>query len=71
MTELAVPSAAAHVEIVDIPPELAPTCAHPIRVRSRPMAAGVRIAKHRHEWAQVAYASRGVLRLAVADSTWT
>ncbi len=31
---------------------------------------GVRIALHTHPWAQVAYTSRGVLRVATVDSTW-
>jgi AraC-like DNA-binding protein/quercetin dioxygenase-like cupin family protein len=58
------------VEHVDIPVENSPTLDHPIRVRSRPMSHGIRIAMHTHSWAQVAYTSRGVLRVAVADSTW-
>lgn len=59
------------VEFADIPPAFAPTRVHPIRVRSRPMPAGVRIARHTHAWAQVAYASRGVLRVATTGTTWT
>jgi AraC-like DNA-binding protein/quercetin dioxygenase-like cupin family protein len=58
------------VDFADIPPEFAPTQAHPIRVRSRPMPAGVRIARHTHAWAQVAYASRGVLRVGTFGTTW-
>jgi AraC-like DNA-binding protein/quercetin dioxygenase-like cupin family protein len=54
----------------DIPPEFAPTREHPIRVRSRPMPAGVRIAQHTHAWAQLAYASRGVLRMTTPGTTW-
>ncbi|MBN3810882.1 helix-turn-helix transcriptional regulator [Paraburkholderia sp. Ac-20347] len=54
----------------EIPPEFAPNLEHPIRVRSRPMAAGVRISKHTHAWAQLAYASRGVLRMATPGTTW-
>lgn len=57
-------------ELVDIPPEFAPTPTHPIRVRSRPMPAGVRIAQHTHAWAQLAYSSRGVLRMATPGTTW-
>lgn len=34
------------------------------------MPFGVRITLHTHPWAQVAYTSRGVLRVATADSTW-
>lgn len=56
--------------LTDIPPEFEPTLAHPIRVRSRPMAAGVRIAQHTHAWAQLAYASRGVLRMTTPGTTW-
>ncbi|WP_375542176.1 helix-turn-helix domain-containing protein [Paraburkholderia sp. CNPSo 3274] len=57
-------------ELVDIPPEFAPTPTHPIRVRSRPMPAGVCIAQHTHAWAQLAYSSRGVLRMATPGTTW-
>ncbi len=58
------------MRLLDIPPAFAPTPAHPIRVRARPMPAGERIAMHIHAWAQLAYASRGVMRLAVEGSTW-
>ncbi len=57
-------------ELIDIPPEFEPAHAHPIRVRSRPMTAGVRIAQHTHAWAQLAYASRGVLRMTTPGTTW-
>lgn len=70
MISTALPPPAARVHFVDIPPEFAPTRVHPIRVRSRPMPAGERITMHMHAWAQVAYASRGVLRLAIESSTW-
>jgi AraC-like DNA-binding protein len=58
------------VEFADIPPTAEPTSEHPVRVRSRPMAAGVGIAQHMHAWAQLAYASRGVLRMTTPDTTW-
>jgi AraC-like DNA-binding protein len=58
------------VEDLDIPVEHSPTHAHPICVRARPVAAGVRIALHTHAWAQLAYSARGVLRVATLDSTW-
>ncbi|PLZ02113.1 AraC family transcriptional regulator [Burkholderia sp. WAC0059] len=54
----------------DIPPEFEPTRTHPIRVRSRPMPDSVRIAEHTHGWAQLAYASRGVLRVTTPGTTW-
>jgi AraC-like DNA-binding protein/quercetin dioxygenase-like cupin family protein len=57
-------------ELADIPREFEPTPEHPIRVRSRPMAAGVRVARHTHAWAQLAYASRGVLRMTTPGTTW-
>lgn len=60
----------ARVHFADIPPKAAPTREHPVRVRSRSMPAGERVAMHMHAWAQVAYASRGVLRLAIDSSTW-
>jgi AraC-like DNA-binding protein/quercetin dioxygenase-like cupin family protein len=64
------PELSTRVDFADIPPEFAPTPTHPIRVRSRPMPAGVRIARHTHAWAQVAYASRGVLRIGTFGTTW-
>jgi len=54
----------------EIPPEFEPTDTHPIRVRSRPMPAGWHTERHAHAWAQVAYASRGVLRVATTGTTW-
>ena len=70
MTEIADVTPTSRVRLIDIPPEFAPTRDHPIRVRSRPMPTGDRIAWHTHGWAQVAYAPRGVLRIGAADSTW-
>jgi AraC-like DNA-binding protein len=70
MTESAVPLPSARVRLLDIPPQFAPTREHPVRVRSRPVPLGERFALHMHSWAQVAYASRGVLRIAVESSTW-
>ncbi len=58
------------IRFADIPPEFQPTQAHPIRVRSRLMPSGWRIARHTHAGAQVAYASRGVLRVATTGTTW-
>jgi AraC-like DNA-binding protein/quercetin dioxygenase-like cupin family protein len=58
------------VEEIDIPVEFSPNLAHPIRVRSRPVPTGMRIARHTHPWAQLACTSRGVLRLAASGSTW-
>lgn len=60
----------ARVDLVDIPSESEPTRSHPVRVRSRPMPAGTQIAQHTHDWAQVAYASRGVLRVTTLGTTW-
>ncbi|WGS40674.1 helix-turn-helix transcriptional regulator [Burkholderia sp. JSH-S8] len=59
-----------HQDVIDIPPEFAPTPAHPMRVRARPLPAGVRVPRHTHAWAQLAYASRGVLRMATTGTTW-
>lgn len=64
------PTPTARVRLLDIPPAVAPTATHPIRVRSRPMPAGERIAWHLHAWAQLAYASRGVMRVGVEGCTW-
>lgn len=64
-------SEASSAPFADIPPEFQPTLAHPIRVRSRLMPSGWHIARHTHAWAQVAYASRGVLRIATTGTTWT
>lgn len=55
---------------IDVPSEFAPTRSHPMRVRARAIAAGMRVPPHAPAWAQLAYASRGVLRLATAGSTW-
>ncbi|MBN3816927.1 AraC family transcriptional regulator [Paraburkholderia sp. Se-20369] len=60
----------AHQDVIDIPPEFSPTPAHPMRVRARPLPAGVRVPRHTHAWAQLAYASRGVLRMATTGTTW-
>jgi AraC-like DNA-binding protein/quercetin dioxygenase-like cupin family protein len=70
MSYPATPTLSTRVDFSDIPPEFAPTPTHPIRVRSRPMHAGVRVARHTHAWAQVAYASRGVLRVTTVGTTW-
>jgi AraC-like DNA-binding protein/quercetin dioxygenase-like cupin family protein len=70
MKESATAPSSARVRFVDIPPQFAPTREHPVRVRSRPVPLGERIALHMHAWAQVAYASRGVVRLTVESSTW-
>jgi AraC-like DNA-binding protein/quercetin dioxygenase-like cupin family protein len=70
MNQTDTPTLSTRVDFADIPPEFAPTPTHPIRVRSRPMPAGVRIARHTHAWAQVAYASRGVLRMTTDGTTW-
>jgi AraC-like DNA-binding protein len=59
------------VRFANIPLEFQPSDIHPIRVRSRQMPSGWRIARHTHAWAQVAYASRGVLRVATTGTTWT
>jgi AraC-like DNA-binding protein/quercetin dioxygenase-like cupin family protein len=64
------PATQERVEHLDIPVEHSPTEAHPIRVRARPMPYGVRIARHMHPWAQLAYTTRGVLRVQTTDSTW-
>ncbi|OLL30699.1 AraC family transcriptional regulator [Burkholderia sp. SRS-W-2-2016] len=70
MTSSADSDLLSHDSFADIPPEFAPNATHPIRVRSRPMPAGSHIARHTHAWAQVAYASRGVLRVATVGTTW-
>ncbi|MBN3803540.1 AraC family transcriptional regulator [Paraburkholderia sp. Ac-20336] len=70
MTSSADSDLLSRIRFADIPLESAPTETHPIRVRSRPMPAGWRIPRHTHAWAQVAYASRGVLRVATTGTTW-
>jgi AraC-like DNA-binding protein/quercetin dioxygenase-like cupin family protein len=59
-----------NVEDIDIPVEFSPNRKHPIRVRSRPVPAGMRVRWHTHPWAQLACTSRGVLRIAASGSTW-
>jgi AraC-like DNA-binding protein len=56
--------------LFDIPSRYAPSAAHPVRVRSRPVEADTQFGRHLHPWAQVAYTSRGVIRMAVDDTTW-
>ncbi len=58
-------------DVIDIPPEFAPTRVHPMRVRARQVDAGRRIPRHTHAWAQLAYASRGVLRVTTTGTTGT
>ena len=41
-----------------------------MRVRVRRVAAATRIAPHRHDWAQVAYSSTGVLRVSAGAHTY-
>ena len=48
----------------------APDAAHPLRVRTRRMAAATRIAPHQHAWAQVAYSAAGVLRVTAGSHTY-
>jgi AraC-like DNA-binding protein len=56
--------------VFDIPSRYAPTAEHPVRVRSRPVDTRTRFGLHLHPWAQVAYTSRGIIRIAVDDTTW-
>lgn len=48
----------------------APDATRPVRVRVRRLAAATRIAPHRHDWAQVAYSSAGVLRVSAGQHTY-
>lgn len=70
MSQTVSSSAPPYAGAIDLPPEFTPTRAHPMRVRARPVASSVRIPQHTHECAQLAYASRGVLRVATAGTTW-
>ncbi|AXF14028.1 AraC family transcriptional regulator [Paraburkholderia caledonica] len=70
MTPYAGSDRSSFVSLTDTPPEFQPNDTHPIRVRSRPMPMGSHFARHTHAWAQVAYASRGVLRVATTGTTW-
>jgi AraC-like DNA-binding protein len=54
----------------DVPSRYAPSAAHPVRVRSRPVDSQTPFGLHLHPWAQLAYTSRGVIRMAAADTTW-
>lgn len=53
-----------------IPASAIPVPDHPIRVRARPLRGGVRVGRHTHPWAQLAYTTRGALRMATSDTTW-
>ena len=70
MTSSADSNPSSLVRFADIPAQFQPNETHPIRVRSRQIPSGWRIARHTHAWAQVAYASRGVLRVATTGTTW-
>ncbi|AKJ68259.1 AraC family transcriptional regulator [Pandoraea thiooxydans] len=63
-----IPSAPIALHIV--PHEYGPSDARPVRLRSRPLAQGVVVPRHAHPWAQVAYTTQGVIRLAVANAAW-
>jgi AraC-like DNA-binding protein len=56
--------------VFEIPSRYAPSAAHPVRVRSRPVDTQTRFELHLHPWAQLAYTSRGVIRMAADDTTW-
>jgi AraC-like DNA-binding protein/quercetin dioxygenase-like cupin family protein len=47
-----------------------PDARRPVRVRARALAAATRIDPHRHDWAQVAYSSAGVLRVTAEQHTY-
>lgn len=57
------------IRVGDLDP-VAPSAAHPLRVRVRRMAAATRIDPHRHAWAQVAYSATGVLRVTAGSHTY-
>ncbi|MBP7567340.1 MAG: helix-turn-helix transcriptional regulator [Burkholderiaceae bacterium] len=55
---------------LDIDAAYTPTPQRPVRVRARHLAADTHFEPHRHAWAQLAYCSEGVVRVAaVADQT--
>lgn len=55
----------------DPPPEaFRPTDAHPVRVRSRKMPADSHLLPHRHDWGQLTYSPRGVLRVEAEGTTY-
>ena len=63
-------SAPSLAPVFEVPPRYAPSAAHPVRVRSRPVDTQTRFELHLHPWAQLAYTSRGVIRMAADDTTW-
>lgn len=52
------------------PAAYAPTPERPVRAKLRRIAATARITPHRHDWAQVAISSTGVIRMNTAHSTY-
>ena len=59
-----------HTPHFEIPEQYAPSAAHPLRVRSRPVDTQTAFGFHLHPWAQVAYTSEGVIRIEVDNTTW-
>lgn len=52
------------------PMRYAPDALRPVRVKARRLRADTRIVPHRHDWAQVAFSTTGVIRLTAADHTY-
>lgn len=52
------------------PSRYAPDATRPVRVKAGRLRADTRFVPHRHEWAQVAFSSTGVIRLTAADHTY-
>ena len=49
---------------------MAPTTERPVRAKSRHLAADTHVHPHQHAWAQVAFSSKGVIRVSTRSSTF-
>jgi len=47
-----------------------PSPSRPVRMVARNLEASQTLAAHRHDWGQITYAQEGVIRVAVAGSSW-
>lgn len=52
------------------PAAYAPTPERPLRAKPRRLPAEARIVPHRHDWAQIAFSTTGVIRMNAAHSTY-
>jgi AraC-like DNA-binding protein len=60
-----------HTSLPPVDPQrYVPTAAHPVRAKSRRLAADTHIEPHSHPWGQLAFSATGVVRMTAARSTF-